>query len=119
MYLNISNTLDLVNAEETAGDMRRDYCCASMVSCCWWRACGDTILDFSKRLIISFLTSFWSLSKAAGMIEGEPLKRSSIPEVDWVLPSIGLAGAVFSAVEVCSANWKPAHALSSAEAASA
>ena len=37
------------------------------------------------------------------MIEGESLNRSSIPEVDWVLPSIGFAGADFSAVEVCSA----------------
>jgi hypothetical protein len=38
---------------------------------------------FSKRLIISFFTSFWGFSETEGIAkEGESLNKSSIPELD-------------------------------------
>lgn len=44
-----------------------------------------------------------------GITDGEFLKRSSIPEADWVLLSSALAGLVFSAVDdngPAAASWQ-------------
>jgi len=60
---------------------------------------------FSKRLIISFLTSFCGFPGVKlGIIEGESLKRSSIPLADGgVLLSAAFSGLVFSAVDTSAA----------------
>jgi len=62
------------------------------------------IHTFSKRLIISFLTSFCGFTGAKlGVIENESLNRSSIPGADKGVLSTAFGGPVFSAVDTSAA----------------
>lgn len=71
---------------------------------------SDTRHTFSKRDIISFLTSFWGFPDIElGAIDGESLKRSSIPEAGCDLVSSSFAGVIFSVEDDTSAAAVPEH----------
>jgi hypothetical protein len=53
---------------------------------------GVLVLTFSNKLMISFFAFSWETAGAEDNdIAGESLNKSSIPDVDWVLLSAGLA----------------------------
>lgn len=54
-------------------------------------------LTFSNKLMISFFAFTWETAGAEDIdTAGESLNKSSIPDVDWVLLSAGLAASFFS-----------------------
>ena len=59
------------------------------------------VFTFSKRLMISFFTSFWGFS-VIEVVKGESLNKSSIPELDWGLFSTVFAGVFLSFLDASS-----------------